>query len=645
MSPVSSTQFTVTSTHAGAADDSSGTCGGFGLDLAFSFVVVQAADVNVTVSGANSPITYIRREDCSTELACGTGSAPIGTRLQPGSYRLVVDSNSTSGSTFTATVTLTPAASLPGDTCLTAEPLTFFGGSASATGSLSGYASDLTSSSCGTIGPDRYYRLTLSSAGTLGASVSPVSGMIPAVYLLGPSSSCTSAFENTCDESFSGTTAAGFATGTLSAGTYYLVVKNRGSGAGSYSLSVTQGSLAVPGDTCATAQALTFSAGSALAAGSTTGATNDRSASCVSGGTTADVVYSFTATAGQVLSATVTPGTSWRPVLTITSGSSCSSAAEAVCRASSVSGGSATVTSAPLTAGTHYLWVDSAASFGTGAFSLSATLTNGTGNGDSCIAPIPLTFVSGTASASGSTTGLSNDNSSTCISNSGPDVVYSFSANAGETVTATLSPSTSFNGHLTLRGPTTLCTSASQLGCNIGSFAGSTVTLTNSLTTTGTYYLWVDGVNGSSGAYSLQVTRNSVPAGTGERCNSPLPLIFSGTSATTSGTTSTATHDHQGSCGGSGNDLVYTFTTSFTRTFTATVTPSSGYRPVLYLVSSLANCSTQPTSAVNLQCSAATTTGQSTTVSQSSLPPGTYFLVVDTFGSSSGSYSLSATLQ
>ncbi len=644
MTPISSTQFTATGSLTNAADNHSATCGGAGRDLAFSFVVVSPSDVSFSITsigGSAQPIGFLLRDDCTSELRCHSGTAAsAGVVLQPGSYRLIVDAfTSTVTGSFTATVTLSTPAPMVGDNCGSAEVLTLTGGSASTSGTTDGFMDDVVSSSCNSVGPDRFYRVTLATTASLSATVTPASNSFAGLALLGPTTitSCASASESTCSAGTSNGSATSISAPSLSAGTYYLVVKNLGSGTGAFSLSVTSTAAGVPGDTCTTAVPLSFVAGSASATGTIVGATNDRSATCAT--SAADVVYSFTATAGQVLTATATPG-SWRPMLTLSSGSSCSSATELACNAATSIGGSATVTSAPLTAGTHYLWVDSVSGSGSGTFSLSATLSAGSAGG-TCAAPIPLAFVSGSASATGTTTGLVNNNSSNCTGSSGPDSVYSFTATAGQAFTATLTPASTYRGHLILKGPNADCASATEVGCQLGASSGSVVSLSAPSLTGGSYYLIVDGVSGSSGTFSLSATLSGGSTATGENCSSPIPLNFVGATATASGTTATAVSDRASACGGSGPDRVYSFTVSGTRTFSATVTPSSTHRPVIY-VTGPGSCSTTVT---ELACVAATSTGLSAALSSQTLTSGTYFLWVDSWSGTSGTYTLTATLQ
>ncbi len=648
MSPISATQFTATGALTLANDDSSGSCGGAGKDLAFTFVVAQASDVSFSITsigGASTPVGYLRRDDCTTELRCHTGTAvSTAVNLQPGSYRLIVDAlSATASGSFTATVTLSTPAPIVGDDCAGAEPLTLTSGSASVIASTDGYNQTVTSTACTTTGADRYYRLTLpTSIASLTATVTPSSGSLVSVSLLGPTtiSGCAFASELSCSESPTSSSPASLTASSLAAGTYYLVVKNVGAGSGNFSMSVTTQSVGVPGDTCSTAVPLVFSGGSASASGTVSGATNDQASSCAT--SSADVVYSFTATAGQVFSASVSPGTSWRPILTLMQGTACSSATQTTCNASSSAGFSASIPSTTLTGGTYFLWVDSVSGAGAGTFSLTASLSGGTpAGGESCTAPTPLTFVGGTATVSGSTVGRTNDNlsSSFCsVGVGGPDLVYSFTVTTGQSVSAVLTPSSTFRGALMLEGPSTTCSSATEYDCFNGAANGSTVTLSGTSLTAGTYYLWVDGATGASGSFSLSVTLSGGSSATGDNCAGPIPITFISGSASFTGTNVGAVHDSTSTCGGSGPDRVYSFTVSGTRTLAATVTPTStSLQPVIYLKSG--TCSA---TAAELTCSG-NGTSTSFTINQT-VTTGTYYLWIDGFGGTTGAYSVSATL-
>lgn len=120
--------------------------------------------------------------------------------------------------------------------------------------------------------------------------------------------------------------------------------------------------------------------------------------------------------------------------------------------------------------------------------------------GDDCTSPIPLTFFSGTASTSGSLTGLLND-SSAC-SGTGPDAVYQVTLASPAFLTAQVSAS-GFTPRVSVRS---FCTNTSTLACDSAPISG-TATATTSQLGAGTYFVWVDSSSSTaSGSYSLSIT-------------------------------------------------------------------------------------------------------------------------------------------
>ena len=120
-----------------------------------------------------------------------------------------------------------------GDDCTSAIPLTLFSGSASTSGSLTGFVNDTTA--CSGTGPDAVYSVSLSSPATLTAQVA-ASGFTPRVSVR---SFCTSTMNLACD-SAPITGVATTTTNQLAAGTYFVWVDSSSSlASGSYSLTVT----------------------------------------------------------------------------------------------------------------------------------------------------------------------------------------------------------------------------------------------------------------------------------------------------------------------------------------------------------------------------------------------------------------------
>jgi hypothetical protein len=130
--------------------------------------------------------------------------------------------------------------------------------------------------------------------------------------------------------------------------------------------------------------------------------------------------------------------------------------------------------------------------------------------GDSCASVIALSFSGSVATASGSTVGLVNDTQvATCVDYynvgaSAPDVVYSFTTSATHTVVAKVSTSTTtFKPVVFLRS--TCDADSSQLVCAHACTAPGTSVTASTSAAAGTYYVWIDGCQGTSGNYSLEI--------------------------------------------------------------------------------------------------------------------------------------------
>ncbi len=124
-------------------------------------------------------------------------------------------------------------------------------------------------------------------------------------------------------------------------------------------------------------------------------------------------------------------------------------------------------------------------------------------------------------------------------------------------------------------------------------------------------------------------------ASVGESCATPTALSFTGT---VSGSTLNATNDVSLTCeSGSAGDLVYSFTTTSTKQLTATLNAASFQAALGLMTLSAGSCTSQ------LLCRAALSAGASTTI-DTWVQAGTYAMVIDSAGTTGGSYTLSATL-
>lgn len=133
---------------------------------------------------------------------------------------------------------------------------------------------------------------------------------------------------------------------------------------------------ALPGDTCATGEPLTFSSGSAFAAATLAGYGSQLSPSCAATGRP-DRVYVFSVTGTQTADVLVEVSGAWRPVVSLYtySGTTCG-ASSLACNAAATNGGAAGLTQS-LSTGLYAVVVDSASGAGEGDYALTVSLSGG----------------------------------------------------------------------------------------------------------------------------------------------------------------------------------------------------------------------------------------------------------------------------
>lgn len=113
-----------------------------------------------------------------------------------------------------------------------------------------------------------------------------------------------------------------------------------------------------------------------------------------------------------------------------------------------------------------------------------------------------------------------------------------------------------------------------------------------------------------------------------DTCANPSKLVFASGTATASGTLAGKANNESSSCGGSGSDVVYTFTLTAPKSVAAVVT---GALPVVYISSDCAN--------TQQRACDSSTDGPAAAVARA-LPAGTYFIWVDTNSGSAGTFTL-----
>jgi hypothetical protein len=408
---------------------------------------------------------------------CTSGGRLRRQELSPGTYYLWRD---TPGNSYELFAHLWEP--VPGDTCAAARPLLFSdgenGGTATDTATTVG-TFDNGGSRCGSSGAlDVIYTFTTSRPLDFQAKA--------AGHALTLRSATCTGTELACGIDT-------FTHRSLPPGTYYLWVDKRTSSTGiptgaPFTLSATL-TPPVLGDTCENPEPLVFSNGSlggdVEARGSDLTTRANNSAGSCAGGTSSDHVYTFTTS--RVLDLRAVSGGHGLYLRS----ADCQAGTELAC------GYYPGIEVPQLAPGTYYLWVDE----GGGPFTVRASLTP-----PACHEPIPLIFTGGgdgapaTASTEGDTSSEFSTTQASCGGSGGRDVAYTFQLTEPRRLEATLTPRTSgFQPVLSLRAS---C-EADERACAVAPTAGSSATLSTEVLPAGTYFLWVDGFSGSTGAFSI----------------------------------------------------------------------------------------------------------------------------------------------
>jgi hypothetical protein len=193
------------------------------------------------------PVLLLRNAGCTgSDTSCQVGSTSGITSLtvpslSPGTYVLAVDGyNAFESGPFSLTATLgsvSPAAVPPGDTCRSAVPLSFSGGTsgtATVNGNTTGYFNS-SRSTCGGSGPDQVFSFVTTSPRSFSASVDAGSSFSPVIYLRSGSCVLSSTTDRCAVSSDGGVSSIPLY--SIPAGSYFLFVDGNAWGeAGPYTL-------------------------------------------------------------------------------------------------------------------------------------------------------------------------------------------------------------------------------------------------------------------------------------------------------------------------------------------------------------------------------------------------------------------------
>jgi hypothetical protein len=251
--------------------------------------------------------------------------------------------------------------------------------------------------------------------------------------------------------------------------------------------------------------------------------------------------------------------------------------------------------------------------------------------GDTCD-DAPELIAGGSYVVPGNTADATDANLGSCTDNStAPDRVYSITVDEETWIDARV---TGFDTILYVR--TDCAEPASETLCDDDSGPpGQRGSRISQWLAPGTHYLFVDGYGTDAGAFELEVSFDTMASN--NTCDAPIDIAVDGTQTVTATLgESTGRNDYQGTCGGSGVDHVYSFTTTECADLTATV---AGFDSVLYLRSECS--SVEPADELACNDDHELDELRGSLIEISDLPPGTYYLIVDAFSSTdAGEYNL-----
>lgn len=373
----------------------------------------------------------------------------------------------------------------------------------------------------------------------------------------------------------------------------------------------------LPGDTCATAEAV--SPGSLAmptqVTGTTTGYTNDysSSATCLGLGGR-DRVYSVNLPAGQRILASIRQATAslFDPSISVVVGPEAQCrVSPLVCAATDDVGLAAEVNTvrafnASTAPQTVFLLADTGATNGGGDFRLDVSVDTPP-MGDACEAPIALS--SGTPRTNEPLSGFANDyalrslvtgtNCAPSTVSSGIDRAYSTLVGVGETLTVTVTPSTGLDVAINLLADAAACTTRTcTTSTNLaGPSAAETLVWTNTGTAARTMLLLVETPAGATGTFTISTATATLP---GDVCaTTAAPITAPGTQAGLSLTGYAADYTQTSSSNGcslsTGGDRVFQVTVPPRQRLVSTVTAAGGFDSVINIIPGVASaCNAMP---------------------------------------------------
>ncbi len=686
---LSSGQVTVSADTTRANDDTKLSCslpGSKSNDLVWLVTITErrrlVATATPAVGSSLRPALALRTvcnsTDSNLNLACAypplskTKAELQVDAVDPGTYFLWAEGEDGSSGAFTLDVRLEVPP--PSDSCAQPREIPIVDNtSIEVLADTRGLLDDVAGLCGGAGASDAVYAVKLNAARRLRIDLESLSKLFnPVLYARSTCDDATSKAQIGCVTGTTGIAALDIP--RVEAGTLFVFVDGSSTGgvtSGAYRLRITPFDPVPPptNDTCSAAVPLVMpvnARGTVSQQGDTSAAINDAlgcSPPQFPSATGPDLVYQFNLPVPSQVQVRVTPlaGSSLTPAVYLRPAGKCSSSADSDQRACQVAAapGAAVVSVVPnLPAGIWYLWVDGAAG-SAGPFDLEVQFADPPAPplNDTCASAIPLSLMSGPVNVQGTTLGANAD-TQTCTFPLGapsPDVVYEVTLTSAQSLSVDLKAPTgsALLPVATLRAPNacTSVVSTDQVACVFAAdpqFPDRSVYTVPNLAP-GTYSLWVSGDYGSQGPFSLRLTSGPpiLPPANDICSIGQLPLLVQ--NAPLVGDTRAATNnDYAAGCGlpalADGylaSDVGYRFSLLTAQTVTLSVTPDVAegqlFRPVVYVRAGSAGCS--PSLAAK-GCAAAASYGGTATLTLNNLAAGTYTVLVDGAGYSSGKFTI-----
>jgi hypothetical protein len=468
---------------------------GTGPDAVFRFTLAEMRDVRISVTAAGASVALRQFDQCASgpDDKCNTGSPPTIVRrsLPAGEYGIIV--STTTAQAFDISIRLSdPTVAPPIDVCnATTTMITGTGGTFA--GRFEEVEDDYRLGCNATSTRDAVYAFEVPPGGLkdLVVTATTTGGSWSQAYVALTTDCGVSSAYLGCETDGTSTT---FTRNRIGPGRYYIVVEPSATDATDYSLTVSLVDTPppAPGDLCTNPIEVTPASIPGMRSGSTDVARLmlDNATSCAPAGSGRDAVWTFTTTAVQDVTVSVSGVTG---VIYGALRGTCAPSSDLRCTSGSAS---LSQNYRSLPAGTYY-------------FVAQTTSTTGTLNATVDIrapTPIPMndrcpgiTLASGTTRMDTTVDFASEVDMGTCAASGRgfPDAFYQFTLPSRQRVVAS---ATRPAGGAIYMGISSTCASPTSLVCDS---AGTTSASVSTTLDAGTYYLWVETPTTATSDYTL----------------------------------------------------------------------------------------------------------------------------------------------